>query len=40
VTGTFDINFSLNDNFATPIEEVSDLLDFFILYYYDGSGIR
>ena len=40
VTGTFDINFSLNDNFATPIPEFSDIFDFFILYYYDGTGIR
>jgi len=40
VTGTYDINFSLNDNFASPIEDISRLLDFFILYYYDGTGIR
>lgn len=35
VTGTFDINFSLNDNFATPIVDIDNILDFVILYYYN-----
>lgn len=37
ITGTFDINFSLNDDFASPIVDIDDILDFVILYYY-GIG--
>ena len=34
VTGTFDINFSINDDFASPIVDIDDIFDFVILYYY------
>ena len=36
ITGTYDLNFSLNDNFATPIPSVVGIYDFFIYYYYNA----
>ncbi|MEI7633558.1 MAG: hypothetical protein WCK47_04680 [bacterium] len=34
VTGSYDLNFSSDENFATPITSWSALFDFFILYHY------
>lgn len=34
VTVTFDINFSLQERFATPPFEWTDIMDFYIVYYY------
>ncbi|MCD6384287.1 hypothetical protein J7M23_00775 [Candidatus Sumerlaeota bacterium] len=38
VTVTFDINFSLNESFATPPFEWKDIVDFLIVYYYGRSA--
>ena len=40
VTGTFDINFSINDNFASPIVDIDDIFDFVILYYYGIGNVE
>jgi hypothetical protein len=34
VTATFDINFSLQERFATPPFDWTDIMDFYIVYYY------
>ena len=34
VTGTIDLNFSLNENFAAPFVDIADFYDFYIFYYY------